>query len=36
MFHSTIECSVLCDDVDGWDGHGVGGRLKAGGIYVYL
>ena len=28
--------SVLCDDVDGWDGHGVGGRLKAGNICILI
>ena len=28
--------SVLCDDLEGWDGGWVGGRLKRAGIYVYL
>ena len=34
--------SMLCDDLEGWDGGGggmegvVGGRLKGEGIYVYL
>ena len=28
--------SVLCGDLDGWDGVGVGGRLKRDGIYVYI
>ena len=27
---------VLCDDLEGWDGGGVEGRLKRKGIYVYL
>ena len=27
---------MLCDDLEGWDGKWVGGRLKKGGIYVYL
>ena len=26
---------VLCDDLEGWDGKGVGARLKREGIYVY-
>ena len=28
--------SVLCDDLEGWDEYGVGGRLQRKGIYVYL
>ena len=28
--------SMLCDDLEGWDGGVVGGRLKGEGIYVYL
>ena len=28
-------CSVM-DDLEGWDGGGLGGRLKREGIYVYL
>ena len=24
------------DDLEGWDGGGLGGRLKREGIYVYL
>ena len=27
--------SVLCDDLEGWDGR-AGGRLKREGIYVYV
>ena len=27
---------VPCDDLDGWDGGLVGGRLKKEGIYVYM
>ena len=27
---------VLCDDLEGWDGGGVGGRPKREGIYVYI
>ena len=27
---------MICDDLDGWDGVGVGGSLKREGIYVYL
>ena len=27
---------VLCDNLEGWDGVGGGGRFKGGGIYVYL
>ena len=27
--------SVLCDDIEGWDGR-VGGRSKREGIYVYI
>ena len=27
---------MLCDDLEGWDGGGVEGRLKRKGIYVYL
>ena len=26
---------MLCDDLEGWDEGGVGGRLKKEGIYVY-
>ena len=26
---------VLCDDLEGWDGGGVQGRLKREGMYVY-
>ena len=29
--------SVLCDDLEGWDGvRGEGGRSKREGIYVYI
>ena len=28
--------SVLCDDLDGWDGGWVGGRSKREGIQVYI
>ena len=28
--------SVLCDDLDGWDGMGGGGRSKREGIYLYI
>ena len=29
---------MLCDDLDGWDegGHGMVGRAKREGIYVYM
>ena len=27
---------VLCNNLDGWEGVGVGGRLKREGTYVYL
>ena len=27
---------VLCDDLDGWDGGGVGGVSQREGIYVYI
>ena len=27
---------VLCDDLEGWDGVGIGGRFKREGTYVYL
>ena len=27
---------MLCDDLDGWDGGGLGGRSKREGIYVYI
>ena len=26
----------LCINLEGWDGEGMGGRLKRDGIYVYL
>ena len=28
--------SVLCDDLESWDGGGVGGRSKREGIYVHI
>ena len=28
-------CSILCDDLQGWDVGWVGGRLEVEGIYVY-
>ena len=28
--------SVLCDDLEGWDGGGVGGRNRREGKYVYM
>ena len=27
---------MLCDDLDGWDGGGVGGVSQREGIYVYI
>ena len=27
---------VLCDNLEGWDGVGVGGRLRREGTHVYL
>ena len=27
---------MLCDDLEGWDGVVVGGRLKREGVYVYI
>ena len=33
VYHRTIR---LCDDLEGWDGVSMGGRLKREGIYVYL
>ena len=27
---------MLCDDLEGWDGGGVGGKLKCEGVYAYL
>ena len=27
---------MLCDDLDVWDGAGVGGRSKREGIYLYI
>ena len=27
---------TLCDNLEGWDGGRMGGRLKRKGIYVYL
>ena len=27
---------MLCDDLDGWDGGGVGGVSPREGIYVYI
>ena len=27
---------MLCDDLDGWDKRGVGGRFKWEGMYVYM
>ena len=31
-----IDHWVLCNDLEGWDGGEVGGRLKREGIYVYI
>ena len=30
------EISVLCDDLDGWNGGGVGGRSKREGTGMYI
>ena len=27
---------MLCNDLEGWDGGGVGGMLNREGIYVYI
>ena len=27
---------MLCDDLEGWDGMGLGGRPRREGIYIYI
>ena len=34
VWHRELS-SVLCDDLEGWDG-GSGGRFKREGVYVYM
>ena len=33
---ASLLSSVLCDDLKGWDGVVVGGRLMREGIFAYL
>ena len=36
-FQQRAQGTMLCDDLEGWNGHGgTGGRLEKAGLYVYI
>ena len=35
LYDARTSEQVLCDNLEGWDGVGVGGKFKREGTYVY-